>query len=578
MNIPLRAVPLFAGLALASLGAFAQEASPSFGASIDVRVVNVEAVVTDRAGRRVSGLKPGDFILRIDGKEVPIEYFSEVRDGEAQAAPAGPAAPDQPAAPAASDRSAASVQELAQGKVGTYYLVFVDDDFSVPRQRNDVLKAIRSDLGRLAPEDRMAIVSYDGRRLEMISNWSGSREDLARALDREIARAPHGLDRLTERKSYARDAGAASELAEDTSPILVPLSDISFSYEKELARQLQGDVQAAVSAMRAFAAPRGRKVMLVLSGGWPFSVHNYVEGPAVMPTKQVPDGDEIYGPLARTANLLGYTLYPVDVPGLQTAAADIEGPAPPFNAAPVGPRSRLSVTANTPVFTPPVAGQTFSDDQEQEVEFSLGFLAQETGGRALYNGNRMLALAAARDDTRSFYWLGFSPAWQHDDKTHSVKLEVRRSGLRVRTRKDFLDLSRQAEATMATESAVLFGNAPGALTMPVEIGRISRPRRGEMEIPITLGLPVDLMTVLPEGAKYGAHLELRFAASDGEGNSSEIPAVTVNLSSDRPPTPGHLVRYNTTVRLRGDASHLVVTARDPLSGKLATAQTDLKMP
>ena len=580
MSLPFRAVPLFAGLALAPFMASAQEAPPSFGASIDVRVVNVEAVVTDRHGHRVSGLKPGDFRLRVDGKEVPIEYFSEVRDGEAQAqaAPAGPMAPsDQAASPAA------AVQELAEGKVGTYYLVFVDDDFSVPRQRNDVLKAIRADLGRLAPEDRMAIVSYGGRRLEMISNWSGSREDLARALDREMARAPYGLDRLTEHKSYVRDAGTVGQFGGDSSTLLAPQSssDLSLSYEKQLARQLAGGVQAAVSAMRAFAAPRGRKVMLLLSGGWPFDVHTYVEGPLAMPTKRVPTGEELYGPLARTANLLGYTLYPADVPGLQTAAADIDAPAPLFYTAPSGSHKPLSPTAAGPDSddAPPVAGQTFSDYQEQEIEFSLGFLAKETGGRALYNGNRMLALAATRDDTRSFYWLGFSPAWRRDDKVHSVKLEVRRPGLKVRSRSGFLDLSRQAEATMAVESTLLFGKPPGTLAMPIQVGAVSRPRRGEVEIPVTLGLPVDLMTVVPDGTKYDVRLELRFAASDSAGNTTDVPPMTVNLSADRPPTPGKLVRYATKVHLRGGkARHITVAAYDPLSGKIAMAEADIQAP
>ena len=44
----------------------------------------VEAVVTDRQGNRVTGLKPGDFRLEVDGKAVPIEYFNEVRGGQAQ--------------------------------------------------------------------------------------------------------------------------------------------------------------------------------------------------------------------------------------------------------------------------------------------------------------------------------------------------------------------------------------------------------------------------------------------------------------------------------------------------------------
>src|SRR4029077_4648531 len=51
------------------------------GETIDVRVVNVEAVVTDGRGQVVHGLTAADLALVVDGKEVPIDYFTEVRDG-----------------------------------------------------------------------------------------------------------------------------------------------------------------------------------------------------------------------------------------------------------------------------------------------------------------------------------------------------------------------------------------------------------------------------------------------------------------------------------------------------------------
>src|SRR5258706_13717148 len=51
------------------------------GETIDVRVVNVEAVVTGRSGQQVRGLAAGDFRLLVDGKEVPVEYFAEVKEG-----------------------------------------------------------------------------------------------------------------------------------------------------------------------------------------------------------------------------------------------------------------------------------------------------------------------------------------------------------------------------------------------------------------------------------------------------------------------------------------------------------------
>ena len=92
---------------------------PIFGDVVDVRVVNVEVVVEDKDGIRVTGLQPADFRLLVDGQEVPIDYFTEVRGGEAIAAVAQLS--DDQNAPKA-------VPALDSGSaVGTSYLVFVDD-------------------------------------------------------------------------------------------------------------------------------------------------------------------------------------------------------------------------------------------------------------------------------------------------------------------------------------------------------------------------------------------------------------------------------------------------------------------
>jgi VWFA-related protein len=543
-----------------------------------VRVVNVEAVVTDRQGNRVTGLKPEDFRLRVDGREVPVEYFSEVREGEALAAPSEGAPAEAAPAPAK-----AAVQGVAEGRVGTYYLLYIDDYFSVGAQRNTVLQALKADLGRLGPDDRMAIVAYNGGRLTMLSNWSGSPADLGRAFDQAMTRRARGSVRRAERTSADADeafAALAASADGDSLPEVARapgLSALQRLYASDLMRQVKGDVQAAVSAMRAFAAPHGRKVMLLLSGGWPFSIQSYVGRGGDRPTKELPEGEEVFRPLANTANLLGYTLYPVDVPGVQAGAVDITDAAPPAPAAPAPARKGGLVAASPGDLQVPVDVGS-GNVAEGEVEGSLKYLAQETGGKALLNSNRGLALAVARDDTRSFYWLGFSPAWQHDDKRHEIRLEARRSGLTVRTRTGFLDLSRKAEVSMAVESALLFGNPPGALRMPLTVGEVVRSKQGELEIPITLGLPVDLMTVVPDGKRFTARLELRFAASDASGDTADVPIVPVTLTSDHQPAPGKLVKYETKVKLRGKADHMVVAVYDPLSGKIATAETDVKVP
>ena len=543
---------LAAGLAAAPSPAPAPPPGSPFGEEIDVRVVNVEVVVTDGKSERVTGLQPRDFTLTVDGKPVDVEFFSEVRDGRSFARDADTLGGETLAGDP-------GIRPMSTAAGGTSYLVFVDDYFSIAAQRDAVLKSLQKSLGVLAPQDRMAVVAYDGGRLAQLSGWTSSRDELAAALDRAMAREAHGFDRTNQRRSFARDEEFRSQIIADATPLDLnarggDLNEAQSAYGITLIRQVQASAGAAVSAMRAYAAPEQRKVLLLLAGGWPYSARALAGHGSGMPRMELPEGDRVLKPLTDTANLLGYTIYPVDVPGQQATGTDVETTAP---VAADGGASPLV---------------------EQEVEASLRFLAKETGGRPIMDGDRLAALGSASDDTRSFYWLGFVPAWRGDDKAHPLKVQVGRPGLQVRSRSNFLDLSRQAEVTMRLESALLLGNFPGALPMPIQLGEAKRTRRGQVEVPVTLGLPADLMTVVPVGSQYAAKLELRFAASDGKGGATEIPVLPVTLSSATPPSAGGFVRYETKITLRGAADHLVVAAYDPASDRMATAEANLALP
>lgn len=551
---PLRRA-LTALAAMASLSASAQQVSEPFGEVIDVRVVNVEVVVTDRDGKRVSGLKPGDFRLKVDGKDVPIDFFTEVRDRQAVAAPAE----GEPTAGPAS---------VAPGEpVGTSYLVFIDDYFTIPPRRNEVLKALAADLPRLGPQDRMAIVSFDGARLTRLSGWTGSAPELRQALDKAAAVPARGIDRITELRSTLQSEQLLSDVLDNPGGGTVStgvtqsqqgsinerisatgLSGQQLTYGLTLAGQIETGVAAVVSAMRGAGAPPGRKVLLLLAGSWPFSIQSFLLGESLVSTsRQLPDGEQLLRPLTSTANLLGYTIYPVDVPGIESEVASADS----FAAS--GKRSPL---------------------REQEVHGTFLFLAKETGGRPLLNTSRTAVLEMAEADTRSYYWLGFTPNWQRNDKPHTIRVESRRPGVEVRARTNFLDLSRNTEVAMMVESALMLGNLPGATAMPMRLGTPER-KKGEVRIPITLGLPVDSMTVVPIDGKHTARLELRAAAADDKGNRSPVPAIPLTLSSDKPPKPGGYVRYDTKITVHGDVRHLVVAVYDPLSGKISTAEADV---
>jgi VWFA-related protein len=527
--VALLVAPLAAPPALAQAPAEPAETAPDvFGEVIDVRVVNVEVVVTDRDGNRVTGLGPGDFRLTVDGEPVAVDYFSEIVGGVVR----------RPA-----DAAVAAAPGAGEGTVGTSYLVFVDDFFAIARDRDQVLRALADDLDFLKPGDRMAIVAFDGTGVDMLTSWSDSPRELRRALSDAQARPARGLARLAERRNHDLPLRGSMTFRDRDS--IRELGSEDRFYAEQVAGQVEKAVSGAVAALRGFAQPPGRKVMLMIAGGWPFSPASYAANVrSVMIDSNVPEGPQLLRPLVDTANLLGYTLYPVDAPGMGgESAAD-------------------------------VAGGTGSFDREHNTEDTLTYLAGATGGEALINARRLAPLEHVEADTRSYYWLGFSPERRGDDRRHDVRVEVTRPGLRARSRDSFRDLSRQAERQMAVESALLFGDPAAEGLLPVQVGAATPAGRRQVEVPLSIAIPVDFVTVLPTSdiERWVVRLELRIGALDERQRQSAIPAVPVELTFRERPEAGKYIPYSTTLKLRRAEQVVVVSVTDAASGQSLTAR------
>ncbi len=514
-------------------------APPSFGETVDVKVVNVEAVVTDRDGNRVPGLSPDRFRLTIDGREVPIEYFAEIRGGDA-------------VAPATSGQKEGwlAVPGVVPGQpIATSYLVFIDEYFAMTRDRDLALERLRAELPALGPEDRMAIVAYDGDRVTMLSSWSQSPGELDDVLRNATTRPTQGFQRFAERRSF--DIGRRLPAAFRFRHSVFDLTPEESFYARVLADQVERVTMAAASTARGFAGPPGRKVMLLLSGGWPFDPVRFAIDSSFRAAHEssISIGADLYRPLTDTVNLLGYTLYTVDLAGNQTTAFD------------------RSLAQASEVESP----WTLSFDREQELHAALDFLARETGGRALTNSLGKEPLAAAVADTRSYYWLGFTPDRQGDDRTRTIEVSIDQPGLRVRARQDYLDYSPGRELSLAVESALLFGHPLGPQPLEVRAGAPRFEGRGKMVLPLNLVVPADAVLFLPIGEGYAAHLELRVAALDDEGGSAEVEVIPVTLTSVAEPTPGATFTYTAEVRMRRRAHDLIAVLHDPASGALMSS-------
>jgi hypothetical protein len=96
-----------------------------------------------------------------------------------------------------------------------------------------------------------------------------------------------------------------------------------------------------------------------------------------------------------------------------------------------------------------------------------------------------------------------------------------------------------------------------------------------MGVPLSVAIPVELITLLPSGDGVASELELRIAVMDEDGNLSAIPAVMLRLSSDQAPNEDGFVRYDTSFKLRKKKHDVVVSVFDSATGRLATNRFEI---
>ncbi len=570
----LKLIPLL--LALLAVPAQAQHLE-TFGEEIDVRVLNLEVAVTGEDGGHVEGLGPDDFRLTVDGNEVPIEYFSEIRYGSALELPAAGALPQT-----------ATVPSVTPGEtVGTSFLLFVDNYFGRARDRKVVLENIIETVPRLGPRDRMAVVSFDGRRLELVGNWETSHQAIVSNLRRAQAAETGGLKRRAELSMYELDISRpGAGLIEDS------LENAKVEYIRILSRQVDAVIKAATATMRAMAMPPGRKVMLLTSGGWPGDPTIYtvgVEAEIRNRTKRF-SPRPAFDDLAGTANKLGFTIYTIDMAGRQTGAG-----ATAAAATMVGDDFSQSVPTTQPATglagpgsldAPPtreelIASRTdevisaFNSTaaREHAVEAPLISLARETGGQAMLNSFRSTAMPRTLEGISSYYWLGYTPTWARDDEEHKVKVEVLRRGLKTRSRRSFRDLSRQSEVTMMVESNLLFDTDLRGHSLEATLGEPKKKRK-KVELPVSLKIPMDNLLMVPVAGGFEANLELRIAVIDVEGDRSDIPVIPVKLGGPTKPPPGAYAIYDTTLVLRNIEQQLALVLYDVGGEKMLSTSVD----
>ena len=515
---------LVAGLAALSLSA----QGPAATFRTDTRLVEVNVVVHDKAGKPVPGLTRADFTLLEDGKAQPIELFSVESDATPAASPAPALAPGD-------------FSNRLDGRTGGAVTVVLFDRLNTPaaeqrQARDQVVKA----LGQIRREDHVALYVLDSTSLRMLHDFTSDPALLVRLFSQQVGREPLELD--ASEKDLGGLQGFVLGAAQDMSGFI-----------------MEGRVAATTAALEAvadrLAGVRGRKNLIWISSGFPLKIDRHA-GTALV--------ENATSRAIRAADAANIAIYPVDARGL---AVNLP---PPVTTNEGGstfqmPGGRGTTPADVPDRAPSVPIRTVDFD-------AFKAFAEDTGGRAFVNTNGIAnAVQAALQDGRVTYVLGYYPSHKKWDSTfRAINVKVNRPGVEVRHRKGYLafpvggpaaadGISREKELRQDARNPL---EATG-IGLTVHIARAQA--QGEQNVSIAIHLDPGSMVLEKKGEQWTGALDFVITQHTPDGRwidtaGSLSPALS-NARHDQVVKDG--VRFTQTLALRDDVDEVHVAVRDP---------------
>jgi hypothetical protein len=97
-----------------------------------------------------------------------------------------------------------------------------------------------------------------------------------------------------------------------------------------------------------------------------------------------------------------------------------------------------------------------------------------------------------------------------------------------------------------------------------------------VEVPVTLGVPVESLALTPAGSGFVAETPIAAAVLDDQGGRAELPASHLKVTLAAAPRNGTYARFRMVVKLSDAQQRLVFTVRDPVSGGSIWGDADFK--
>lgn len=407
----------------------APPAPPATVIRISTNLVQLDAVVTDRAGRPVTDLTPADFEVVEGGRHRQVTHVTFVRPSE-----------------------------HAGDVLGRRTLVFLVDDLHLGQRGIHEARAMLSRFARtaLAPSDLVTVTKASDvvrRGLQFASGASAveaaagairySRESLAE--DAIQVRVVH--DSSSDGLQRGASAPAGDELAERVRPWVTPQSDTL-----EASRMAARSVVALKAVVEALRGVPGRKAVVFVSEGFVAELPEGTDAAGRFRRDTFGALDGVYGDTTVRAAIRGVSDL-ANRASVVVYGIDPTGPASAARATDTGTDAMNGGSADAPSLETFTSAAIGGGRRRETRQNGLLDLAVPTGGlvwRDTFNVDgglsRILAdqsgyyLVAYEPDAATFARIGGAAPF------HDLEVTVRRGGLKVRSRKGFYGVTDETVA------------------------------------------------------------------------------------------------------------------------------------
>lgn len=472
----------------------AEPEQPRLVEQIDVRVIDVDVIVTDRRGNFIPGLKKEDFEILENGVPKAITNFYEVKGTDNKVLTAGEVG-GRIEAPAPIES-----EEMKRR------IIFYIDNLSLnPFNRNRVFQQIKDFVKTvMRPGDEAMIATYN-RSMKVRVPFTRDAAQIESILDSLSRESGLGIAARSERRQ-AEDRVRDATSYEDA---LATARGYAASVEHDL-RQSVASINALMSTL---AGVEGKKILVLTSEGFPMQpgreVFQMIEeigrekgwqytGSTVIEGMSY-DGSNLIQSVAKTANANDITLYTIHAAGLSG-----------------GNEMSAENARPTPTL---VAHAAMTNTTE-----SMQMMAELTGGLASVNTNNFAeAFRKIQRDLESYYSLGYRAGTERVDRQRYLQVRVKNRDYRVRSRQTFVEKSVYAEMADRVVANLLYRVKDNDLGILARVGSPVPVEDGLFRVAVDIQIPIENLTLIPQGdAETAGGFDVYVVVGNKDNDMSDV--------------------------------------------------------